>query len=1030
MVSRHLRVVLLLSWACSSASEPPATPSSPPLSSSATERFVWTRDSAPADLVVTEAARQRGATTLAGAAALAHADRNAARWNLSAGALSTVYVANVAETSSGAIVVKLKQRIAGVDVVRSHLSVVMSSDLSLIALSGGLHAAALPTRRVAVAPAVSSRAAIDRAFDTLHMPRLAVAFTSVDAAGYERFAPGAGTALVGNARAKRVLFPAGNGLVDAWVTEVATRDASRKIIAMQQVFGAADGHLLYRRDLTDDAAFSYRVWAEPAGDKRFLDSPHGDVSPNPTGTPNGFTPAFVATALVTVDGLNATSDPWLPAGATTTSGNNVDAYLDLDDQDGFSGGDLRPTTTSAGSFDRVYNPLAEPSANANQRMAAATHLFYVTNWLHDYFYDSGFTEAAGNAQASNLGRGGIENDVMLAEGQDSSGTNNANMFTPADGESPRMQMFTFSAPAGGASRDGTLDTQIIAHEWGHYIHHRLVDCGGIECASMSEGWGDFIALHSGVRAADNLDGAFAMGVYAMASFSDNAAYFGIRRYPYSTDMTKNPLTFRMVQSGVALPAGPPITDVSFMQGIDNWEVHTSGEIWTAMLWEGLVDILKQSKGVLPRYSFEEGRRRFADYIVAGMIAAPPEPSYIEQRDAILAAAAAADPKDFAIIAKAFARRGFGTGAIAPPVDSEDGSGVVESFDISGQISLSATLVDSESCDDDGLLDQGETGTLSIKVQNLGAEVLAGTTVRATTTNAGVEFPDGAEVTVGEIPPGETRTVDLVVKLGAGFAPGTDLEIKVVATDASAAVTNVDRTVRAHAQTDIQPASSATDTFDDEPFVWIVNQNGFERESDDSGNAVAACTLAGGVDALLQTPALQLTGPLSVTFKHRYKFDAEFLSDGGVIEISTDGTNFVDISDFGVTPMYTGVIQDFPELANPLANRTAYTGQSPSFPDYDTETITFGPALTGTVFLRFRGGGAFFASRWEIDSVAFTGISNTPFPSPIAETEDCVIVPDPVPGEEDGGCCGTSSDPRGALLLVGLTALLASRRRRK
>jgi hypothetical protein len=212
-------------------------------------------------------------------------------------------------------------------------------------------------------------------------------------------------------------------------------------------------------------------------------------------------------------------------------------------------------------------------------------------------------------------------------------------------------------------------------------------------------------------------------------------------------------------------------------------------------------------------------------------------------------------------------------------------------------------------------------------------------------------------------------------------------------------------------------------------VWIVSDNGFERELDDEGSGVAAVTLAGGLDATLQTPALELTGPLSFTFKHRHGFDADFSSDGGVIEISTDGTNFVDIADLGVTPMYTGVIQDF-GLGQPLANRSAHTGKNPSFPAYDTETITFGPELTGTVFLRFRGGGAFFASRWEIDSVAFSGISNTPFPSAIAEPSECVIVPEPEPGEEDdgGGCCGASSDPRGALLLVGLIALLDRRRR--
>ncbi len=48
--------------------------------------------------------------------------------------------------------------------------------------------------------------------------------------------------------------------------------------------------------------------------------------------------------------------------------------------------------------------------------AATTNLFYVVNWLHDYWYDSGFTEAAGNAQDNNFGRGGEDRDALKARG--------------------------------------------------------------------------------------------------------------------------------------------------------------------------------------------------------------------------------------------------------------------------------------------------------------------------------------------------------------------------------------------------------------------------------------------------------------------------------------------------------------------------------------------------------------------------------------------------------------------------------------
>src|SRR5262249_39613486 len=88
------------------------------------------------------------------------------------------------------------------------------------------------------------------------------------------------------------------------------------------------------------------------------------------------------------------------------------------------------------------------SANANttQQMAAVTQLFFNNNWFHDWYYAAGFTEAAGNAQFSNYGRGGVEGDGIRAEAQDFTSFNNANMSTPADGGRPRMQMSLWTFP--------------------------------------------------------------------------------------------------------------------------------------------------------------------------------------------------------------------------------------------------------------------------------------------------------------------------------------------------------------------------------------------------------------------------------------------------------------------------------------------------------------------------------------------------------------------------------------------------------
>ena len=162
-------------------------------------------------------------------------------------------------------------------------------------------------------------------------------------------------------------------------------------------------------------------------------------------------------------------------------------------------------------------------------------------------------------------------------------------------------------------RDGALDNTIVAHEWGHYLHHRLADCGQFQCGAMSEGWGDFIALHTIARDGDNLNGTYALATYATLPFDPNSAYFGIRRVPYSVDFTKNALTFKHIGDGVALPAVPT------MPGGANSEVHNAGEIWTTLLWEGYVavlagfDSLNVNSDLLPAaanfISFVNGRAR-------------------------------------------------------------------------------------------------------------------------------------------------------------------------------------------------------------------------------------------------------------------------------------------------------------------------------------------------------------------------------------------------------------------------------------
>src|SRR5262249_38651712 len=152
--------------------------------------------------------------------------------------------------------------------------------------------------------------------------------------------------------------------------------------------------------------------------------------------------------LVVMEAFNNTHDPWLAVNATTTSGNNAEAFADLDANRVFNGADVRPAVKSGRVLNYVYNHALEPLANTDQSSAAAVNAFFMVNWMHDWYYDSGFTEAPGNAQLDNLGRGGVANAPLLVTSQAGANPglrNNADMSTPADGARPRMRMFLWTA---------------------------------------------------------------------------------------------------------------------------------------------------------------------------------------------------------------------------------------------------------------------------------------------------------------------------------------------------------------------------------------------------------------------------------------------------------------------------------------------------------------------------------------------------------------------------------------------------------
>src|SRR5262245_42962652 len=264
-----------------------------------------------------------------------------------------------------------------------------------------------------------------------------------------------------------IYFPLGPGVATlAWSMVLWQGNPAYYILVDAQA-----GVLLWLKNITNDQTQSatYSVYND--------DSP-APLSPTTALPGSGIQGAAVLRTLFTLvselpafDNLGCITD-----GGNTTTGNNVDAGLDID---GING--IDPNGRAVGNpfrvFDFPYNPApgipppGESPTLANYRMGVVTNLFFWSNRYHDRLYELGFTEAARNFQQDNFGRGGLGNDFVRAEAQDFLSTNNANFATPPDGSLPRMQMFIFDGP--DPDRDGDLDQEIVLHELTHGVSNRL-----------------------------------------------------------------------------------------------------------------------------------------------------------------------------------------------------------------------------------------------------------------------------------------------------------------------------------------------------------------------------------------------------------------------------------------------------------------------------------------------------------------------------------------------------------------------------
>jgi len=208
--------------------------------------------------------------------------------------------------------------------------------------------------------------------------------------------------------------------------------------------------------------------------------------------------------------------------------------------------------------------------------------------------------------------------------------------------------------------DGDFDNLVIAHEYGHGISNRLT--GGKNTTSclfnreqMGEGWSDWFGLMLQMKENDNADDRRGIGTFVINQPTDDD---GIRTYPYSTNMSINPMTFGFTNT-LAVP-------------------HGVGSVWATMLWDlswAYVDKYGFDSNI---YSGNGGNNKVLQLVVDALKLQPCFPSFVDGRDAIIAAdQATTGGQDFCMVWEVFARRGLGVNALSG--DNDSATDQVEDF---------------------------------------------------------------------------------------------------------------------------------------------------------------------------------------------------------------------------------------------------------------------------------------------------------------------------------------------------------------
>ena len=631
--------------------------------------------------------------------------------------------------------------------------------------------------------------------------------------------PGVGSIIVDNARIRGevtstlVYFPLLPGtVIPAWQQVTFTDSA-----AYTTIVDAATGTLLWRKNIqshasTQNARFSVYVQAD--GVTPSSPAPHAPTTQAPgAGTQY---PAIGRTivSMFAVQNLTASPNGWVTDGLTTTTGNNVDAYLDLDFDD---------SATAADGLDNSGRPIGNPDASLNNRdfLGAAprdygytpaplvanpdagdlptavpyrrgvvTNLFYLTNWYHDKLYALGFNEAAGNFQTNNFGKGGAQNDPVLAEAQDGGGTNNANFATPPDGTSGRMQMYIFDRPGPESRRQprrrhrpariDARDVEPAHRQWQRpHLGHRQRYGRRLErllCAGAA-------AQHQRQRPERRVRSGRILGLQTRRPDRQ----LPVRHTPLPVldrQHAVSPLTWADVDDVTHNESGGIAASPLDFGGNGAGEVHNIGEIWANTLWEVRSRIIAGNANSVPT-----GNGKMLQIVTDALKLTPANPTYLQARDAIIASDCAANAcANEDSIWGGFSDRGLGYGALAPLGQSgilgvAAYTGIKESF-VLPHLDVQSVAVNDSLGNNNGKIEPGEpirlTPTMFNPWRNASKNMTSAAAVLSSST-PGVTVLQGTSTIGAVAAQGTLAGTPFLISVGAAALCGQSLDFTVAIT---------------------------------------------------------------------------------------------------------------------------------------------------------------------------------------------------------------------------------------------------------